>query len=176
VKQIWAPWRMAYLEGDHPAMDGCVFCRKVDREGAGEDQGFSGVLYRGRTCYVVLNRYPYSNGHLMIVPYRHVGKLVELEDAVLLELLQLTQQAERILREVQGPQGFNIGMNEGSAAGAGIEEHLHLHVVPRWAGDANYMTVVGETRVIPQMLQETYALLRPHFDRLAASRSSGEDS
>jgi ATP adenylyltransferase len=171
MRQLWAPWRMSYLQGDHPTMQGCVFCHKVNAEDAEQH-----VLYRGRFCYVVLNRYPYSNGHMMVVPYAHVSKLVELDDPALLELLQLAQHAERILREAQGPQGFNMGINEGSAAGAGIEEHLHLHVVPRWAGDANYMTVIGETRVIPQMLHETYVLLRPFFDRIEPSRSPCEGS
>jgi ATP adenylyltransferase len=162
---------MPYLQGDHPKMDGCVFCHKVDADDAEQH-----VLYRGEFCFVVLNRYPYSNGHMMVVPYAHVSRLVELENPALLELLQLAQHAQRILRDSQGPQGFNLGINEGSAAGAGIEEHLHLHVVPRWAGDANYMTVIGETRVIPQLLSETYLVLRPLFDRIEPSRSAGEDS
>lgn len=161
MKQIWAPWRMSYLRGERPKVDGCVFCQKVTQADNGEH-----ILYRGRHCYVMLNRYPYSNGHMMVVPYAHVSALTALGDAALLEMFQLVQHAQRILQEAQGPEGFNVGINEGSAAGAGIEEHLHVHVVPRWAGDANYMTVVGETRVIPQMLDETYAMLRPYFDAL----------
>lgn len=169
MKQLWAPWRMSYLQEDHPRVKGCVFCEKVDA-----DDELQQVLYRGETCYVALNRYPYSNGHLMIVPYAHVSRLAALNDAALLEMMQLAQHTQRILREAQGPEGFNLGINEGSAAGAGIEEHLHLHIVPRWAGDANYMTVIAETRVIPQMLEATYALLRPYFDQLRSVAVSAQ--
>jgi ATP adenylyltransferase len=159
VKQIWAPWRMPYLRGDHGGVGGCVFCHKVtsrDTEGH--------VLYRGKASFVVLNRYPYSNGHMMVVPYAHVSALTALSDEVLLEVFQLVQKAEEVLLVAAAPQGFNVGINEGHAAGAGIEEHIHVHIVPRWEDDANYMTVIGETRVIPEMLDETYALLRPLFD------------
>ena len=138
-----------------------MFCRKIAAEDATEH-----VLYRGRHCFVVLNRYPYSNGHLMVVPYAHVGALAQLDDPVLLELFQTVCRAQSVLRGASGPQGFNVGINEGHAAGAGIEEHIHVHIVPRWEGDANYLTVIGETRVIPQMLDQTYALLRPLFDAL----------
>lgn len=157
---------MSYLQGDCLRVDGCVFCDKVHADDAAQH-----ILYRGEHCYVILNRYPYSNGHVMVVPYAHISKLVEMGDAALLEMFQLAQHAQRILRATQQTQGFNLGINEGSAAGAGIEEHLHLHIVPRWTGDANYMTVIGETRVIPQMLDETYRLLRPLFDRVAESQS-----
>ena len=143
-------------------MEGCVFCRKVEAVDATEH-----VLFRGRHCFAVLNRYPYSNGHLMVVPYAHVGALGQLGDEVLLELVQTVCRAQAVLTQASGPQGFNVGINEGHAAGAGIEEHIHVHVVPRWEGDANYLTVIGETRVIPQMLDQTYALLRPLFDALA---------
>ena len=152
---------MPYLRGSDDDSEGCIFCNKVSSSDA-----TGHVLYRGRTCFVVLNRYPYSNGHMMIVPYAHVSSLIQLDDAVLLEMLQLAREAQRVLLESAGPQGFNVGINEGSAAGAGIEEHIHMHIVPRWEGDANYMTVIGGTRVIPQMLDETYAELRPLFDRL----------
>ncbi|MGC9469626.1 MAG: HIT family protein [Anaerolineae bacterium] len=157
---MWAPWRMPYLRGECREVEGCIFCKKRDADDAEEH-----ILFRGLHCFVMLNRYPYSNGHLMVVPYAHVSSLVALDDEVLLEMLQLVRVSQRILMETQGPTGFNVGVNEGSAAGAGIEEHIHMHVVPRWEGDANYMTVIGETRVIPQMLDDTYALLRPHFDR-----------
>ncbi len=153
---------MPYLRGEHRVVEGCVFCHKIAADDAEEH-----VLYRGEHCFVVLNRYPYSNGHLMVVPYAHVSSLQDLEASVLLEMIQLVQEAERILGEVQGPDGYNVGVNEGSAAGAGIEEHIHMHVVPRWEGDANYMTVIGQTRVIPQTLNGTYAMLRPHFDRIS---------
>lgn len=161
MRQLWAPWRMPYLRGEHKRVEGCVFCRKLTA-----DDGVEHVLYRGARAFVVLNRYPYSNGHLMVVPYQHTGGLEYLDDATLLEMMQLVRHALRILRTTQGPEGFNVGVNEGSAAGAGVEEHVHLHIVPRWRGDANYMTVIGETRVIPEMLDESYALLRPYFDAL----------
>jgi ATP adenylyltransferase len=162
MKQLWAPWRMTYLRGEHKPVEGCVFCHKVDAADAAEH-----VLYRGSTCFVVLNRYPYSNGHMMVVPYAHVSSLTALSDEVLLEVFQLVRKVEHVLISAAAPQGFNVGINEGQAAGAGIEEHLHVHVVPRWEGDANYMTVIAGTRVIPESLDETYALLRPLFDASA---------
>lgn len=163
MRRLWAPWRMAYLQGETRPVKGCVFCQKIAAADAAEH-----VLYRAKTCFVVLNRYPYSNGHLLVVPYVHVSALSQLEAPTLLELFQTVCLAQAVLRKASGPQGFNVGINEGHAAGAGIEEHIHVHVVPRWEGDANYLTVIGETRVIPQMLDQTYALLRPLFDALAA--------
>ncbi len=159
MKRLWAPWRMAYLRGEKQPGDGCVFCRKIAADDAEEH-----VLFRGRRCFVMLNRYPYSNGHLMVVPYVHVSSLELLDDATLQELFQIVRRAQAVLREALHPQGFNIGINEGHAAGAGIEEHIHVHIVPRWDGDANYLTVIGETRVLPELLGQTYELLRPLFD------------
>jgi ATP adenylyltransferase len=154
---------MSYLRrGDKPA-EGCVFCHKI----AAADE-VEHVLYRAEHCFVMLNRYPYSNGHLMVVPYMHVSSLTQLGDETLHELFQTVCLAQTVLEQATGPQGFNVGINEGHAAGAGIEEHIHVHIVPRWEGDANYLTVVGETRVIPQMLDQTYVLLRPFFDALPA--------
>ena len=124
------------------------------------------VLYRGNRCFVVLNRFPYNNGHLMVVPYAHTGQLEDLDDETLLEMMQLVRHSLRILRQVYDPSGFNVGVNEGSAAGAGVAEHVHLHIVPRWDGDSNFMTVVGGTRVIPESLDDTYATFRPLFDCL----------
>jgi ATP adenylyltransferase len=152
---------MSYLRGEAEPVGRCVFCRKIEAVDAAEH-----VLYRGPHCFVVLNRYPYSNGHLLVVPYSHVGALAQLADEVLLDLIQTVCAAQSVLRKASGPQGFNVGINEGHAAGAGIEAHIHVHIVPRWEGDANYLTVIGETRVIPQMLDQTYALLRPLFDAL----------
>ncbi len=163
MKQLWAPWRMAYLQGEEDRVGGCVFCHKKENV---SDDAEAHVLYHGDHCFVVLNRYPYSNGHLMIVPYAHISSLLDLDETTLLEMTKLVQHALRILEQTQGPEGFNVGINQGSAAGAGITAHLHLHIVPRWEGDANYMTVIAETRIIPQMLDETYAALRPHFDAL----------
>ncbi len=161
MKQLWAPWRLSYLQGKNPKLDGCVFCAKQTADDLTEH-----ILYRGRYSYVVLNRYPYSNGHMMIVPCQHTGLIEDLDDDTLLEVVQMIKYVLRILREVYNPHGFNVGVNEGSAGGAGIAEHIHFHIVPRWDGDSNYMTVIGETRVISQTLDDTYKSLRPLFDSL----------
>jgi ATP adenylyltransferase len=162
---IWAPWRMAYILSDKAA--GCIFCEKPCQQRDAENY----LLWRGRTAFVMLNLYPYNNGHLMVVPYRHVASLTDLTAAQRADLFEVTAACEAILRQVLHPQGFNIGLNLGAAAGAGIAEHLHMHLVPRWAGDTNYMTVVGELRVIPQALEQTYALLVPHFQVLPSPPS-----
>jgi len=161
MKHLWAPWRMVYLRGDNPKMEGCLFCQKIQAE-----DGQEHILYRGVRCFVVLNRFPYNNGHLMVVPYVHVASLADLDDATALEMMQLARQALRILGAAQSPDGFNIGVNEGSAGGAGVADHVHMHIVPRWGGDANYITVIGDTRVVPESLDDTYARLRPYFDAL----------
>ncbi len=161
MKQLWAPWRMPYLRGENTKINGCLFCHKLAQTDAAEH-----ILYRGAHCAVMLNRFPYTNGHMMVVPYTHTATLETLDDATLLEMMQLVQHCLRALREVFKPHGFNIGVNEGSVAGAGVAEHIHLHIVPRWAGDVNYMTVIGETRIIPQSLDDTYATFRPLFDAL----------
>jgi len=149
---------MAYLQNNDPTQhNGCVFCAKVD----GTDDAAEHVLYRGERCFVTLNLFPYNNGHLMVVPYKHVGDLALLEAATLDELMAITQGTLRVLQAAYHPEGFNIGMNLGRAAGAGIAEHLHQHVVPRWSGDTNYMTVIGQTRVIPEWIDEMYAHLKP---------------
>ena len=161
MKQLWAPWRMPYLRGENEKVPGCLFCHKLTQADAVEQ-----ILYRGTHCAVMLNRFPYTNGHMMVVPYAHTGLLEELDDATLLEMMRLVQHSLRALRQVFNPQGFNVGVNEGTVAGAGIAEHVHLHIVPRWAGDVNYMTVIGDTRIIPQSLEDTYAAFRPLFDAL----------
>lgn len=153
---------MAYLRGDEPLPEGCLFCVKARAQDAEAH-----ILHRGDRCYVILNRFPYNNGHLMVVPYAHVASLEDLDPGTLAELMALTQLSLRVLREAYNPQGFNIGMNLGSVAGAGVADHIHLHVVPRWGGDTNYMGVVGQTRVIPEWLDQTYERLRPLFERLA---------
>lgn len=163
MKQLWAPWRMAYINGaEEPTPRGCIFCLK---DTAAEDQARQ-VLYRGEHAVVMMNRYPYTNGHLMIAPFRHTAELHELSDLEVLEMHHLSVMAQTVLREAMQPQGCNIGMNLGRAAGAGVEDHLHLHLVPRWIGDTNFMPVFSEVRVIPQHLEETYALLLKYFQRL----------
>ena len=141
---------------------GCVFC-DAQRESEQSDL----VVHRGRTCFVILNLYPYNNGHLMIVPNRHFGRLADATKEELGELIGLTQRAEIALNEAYAPHGLNMGVNIGKPAGAGVLDHVHLHVVPRWNGDTNYMTVVGETRVLPEELTQTAEKLRPIFARLA---------
>ncbi len=146
---------MPYLRSEN-AETGCIFCRKA----GAQDDAAEHVLYRGRHVYVTLNLYPYNNGHLMIVPYQHAGELDELDEPTLHELMMVTQMALRVLGVAYHPQGFNIGMNLGQAAGAGVVDHLHQHVVPRWAGDTSYLTVVGQTRTIPEWIDDTYRHLR----------------
>jgi ATP adenylyltransferase len=156
--RLWSPWRLSYVTGDEPD-EGCPFCVLPAK---GDDQA-SLIVHRGQTAYVILNKFPYNPGHLMVVPYRHVDDYVALDQAELHEVAELTQRAMRALRSASGPHAFNAGMNVGGAAGAGIADHLHQHVVPRWGGDTNFMPIVGQTRVLPELLAETYSLLRPAF-------------
>jgi len=157
---VWAPWRMAYILAEKSL--GCIFCERLREPHDTKNL----ILWRGRTAFVIMNLYPYNNGHLMVVPHAHAASLTELEPGQRAELVGLIMHCEQVLRHVLRPDGFNIGLNLGAAAGAGIAEHLHVHIVPRWEGDTNYMTVVGETRVIPQHIDQTYALLAPYFQAL----------
>lgn len=159
MDHLWSPWRMQYIETAREELseDGaCVFCAVPDREP-------ERVLARGELAYVVLNKFPYNPGHLLIVPLRHAGDIEELTVEENVELQALMQRSIRALREESEPHGFNIGMNLGSIAGAGIPDHLHWHVVPRWGGDTNFMPVVGEVRVLPEMLADTARRLAPRF-------------
>jgi ATP adenylyltransferase len=154
-ERLWTPHRMVYLDGENKPVDVddpavCPFCRAPSR--SDED---SLIVHRGSTSYAVLNLYPYNPGHLMVCPYRHVAAYVDLTDAETAELAQLTKSAIRTLTEVAGPHGFNIGMNQGPVAGAGISAHLHQHVVPRWGGDANFLPILARTKALPQLLGET---------------------
>ena len=159
LDRLWTPYRMAYIRGENKPVDDtageCPFCRISVED---DDERFL-VVRRGTTAYVVLNLYPYAPGHLMVVPYRHVADYTDLDDAETREVARLTQAAMRTLRAVSQAQGFNIGMNQGSAAGAGIAAHLHQHVVPRWSGDQNFMPIIGRTKTLPQLLSETRGLL-----------------
>ena len=157
---VWAPWRLEYILSENET--GCIFCDKPPQHRDTENL----ILWRGTTAFVMLNRYPYNNGHLMIVPHAHVASLTELGASHRAELFELTACCEHILQQALHPSGFNIGMNLGAAAGAGIAAHLHMHIVPRWEGDTNYMTVVGDLRVIPQHISQTYQMLVPHFQAL----------
>jgi ATP adenylyltransferase len=157
MKQLWAPWRMPYLKSDPPK--GCIFCVKPRQDNDRNNL----ILHRGRRVFVMMNLYPYSNGHLLVTPYRHVGSFEQLDPPTLTDLMRAAQQAVRALRKVFKPDAFNLGINQGREAGAGIEKHIHLHVVPRWNGDTNFMPVLNDTRVIPEELDSSYDKLRPWF-------------
>lgn len=155
MERIWAPWRMTYISNANHE-DGCIFCRAVEADNDRERL----VLARREYSLIMLNRYPYTCGHLMVAPLRHTAEMDDLNDNELLDLMRGVRRSCALLRQVANPEGFNIGINLGKAAGAGVEEHLHIHIVPRWNGDTNFMSVVGDVRVIPEGLMES-------FDRLA---------
>lgn len=160
MERLWAPWRMDYImAGEKP--DGCIFCvgNSVlrDRERL--------ILYRSAHSFAMLNLYPYTNGHLMAIPYRHTADPAELDEAELLDLMLTVSLCKKVLGEAVSPQGFNIGMNVGKAAGAGVDDHIHFHVVPRWNGDTNFMSVLADARVVPEALTVTMDRLQPLFDR-----------
>ncbi|MDT4915086.1 MAG: adenylyltransferase [Pseudonocardiales bacterium] len=157
--RLWTPHRLAYIKGENKppndnAGDGCPFCASPSRS---DEEAL--IVARGEHVYAVLNLYPYNSGHVMTVPYRHVADYPELTEAETLELAQFTQRAMRVIRATMGPHGFNLGINQGNVAGAGIAAHLHQHVVPRWGGDTNFMPIVGHTRVLPQLLADARAEL-----------------
>ncbi len=158
MERLWTPWRLAYVTEASVEAPGCIFCEALARIDTDPL-----VVHRGRTAFVILNKFPYNNGHLMVVPNRHVGWLSGLEPAELEDVMGLTQAAERALRDVYRPHGFNMGLNLGKSAGAGVLDHLHMHVVPRWTGDTNFVSVVGETRVLPEELPATAEKLRAAF-------------
>ena len=160
LQRLWAPWRFGYLAGDDPVV-GCPFCVIPARD-PDEDRR-SLILHRGRRAFVIFNAYPYNPGHLMVVPYDHEPDLEELDGEVAGELFELGRTAVRVLKDRVGCQGVNLGMNLGAAGGAGIADHLHLHVVPRWSGDTNFISVVGAARVLPRALEEMYDELAPGF-------------
>jgi ATP adenylyltransferase len=160
MKVLWAPWRMEYIlsekEGD------CIFCPGKDR--AGDEERL--ILYVGSLTMVIMNRFPYNNGHLLVAPIRHIPDLEQLSGEEMLDLLTMVRTSTEVLKKVMNPEGFNVGLNLGRVAGAGVEEHMHFHIVPRWNGDTNLMTVLGDVRVIPEHIRDTYQHLRSYFDRL----------
>ena len=157
MEHLWSPWRLAYIKQASDAA-GCIFCDALTNDDASRL-----VVHRGRTCFVILNLFPYNSGHLMVVPNRHVATLAGAMPEELSEMMELTRLAEIALTEAFAPQGMNMGINLGKPAGAGILDHIHMHVVPRWNGDTNFMTVVGRTRVLPEELPEVAEKLRPLF-------------
>jgi len=157
MKTMWAPWRMEYILGKKD--EGCIFCKALS------DQGDL-TLYEGEVTMVVMNKYPYINGHLLVAPIRHLSTLEQLNKDEMGDLLETVEKSVRILKQVMKPDGFNVGLNLGKVAGAGVEEHLHFHIVPRWFGDTNALTVFADVRVIPEHLLTTYNNLKTHFDKI----------
>ena len=161
MKQLWAPWRMTYIE-NHDKEEGCVFCNAQAKEDSAENL----IAFRGERAYVILNRYPYTSGHLMVIPFAHKPNLEELDSATRAEMIELASRCTTALKSIYNPQGFNVGVNIGEAAGAGVKEHVHIHIVPRWKGDTNFMSALGGTRVIPEDLEVTYQRVRNEFNKL----------
>ncbi len=160
MDHLWSPWRYEYMHGAKPT-DACVFCAKL----AANNDHESLIVHRAEFNFVILNLYPYTTGHLMIVPYQHVATVQAASDAGLQEMILLVRDAEKHLDAIYEPEGFNIGMNLGEYAGAGVAGHIHMHVLPRWKGDANFLTTIGETRVMPEDLQVTWKKLTAAFER-----------
>lgn len=166
MQNLWAPWRIEYILGKREPY--CIFCPEGD-ELSDEERL---ILHRGALTMVMMNKYPYNNGHLLVAPWRHVSKLEDLHEDEMLEIMVWLKKCTRILQRVMRPNGFNVGLNLGAAAGAGVEDHLHFHVVPRWQGDTNFMTVFADIRSIPEHLKQTYSKLLPHFKKEGSSNAT----
>jgi ATP adenylyltransferase len=169
MEQLWAPWRMEYIRGidADTSKKECVFC--VDK--TAKDDCSKMILHRGKKCFVIMNLFPYNNGHLMVIPYRHRSDICSIDTEESAELWELICMSKHILKEAFHPDGFNIGINQGRSAGAGIDAHLHVHIVPRWSGDTNFMPVIGKTKVISQSLEDAYSTLLPYFQSVGATSS-----
>ncbi|MBF7081756.1 HIT domain-containing protein [Desulfallas sp. Bu1-1] len=161
MERLWAPWRSVYIGKDHGS--GCIFCEKLNAAGEKDRENY--VLFRGEKAFVILNIYPYNNGHLLVAPARHVGDIEELDPVEMQELFSTTRLMVKLLRRAFNPDGFNVGVNLGKIAGAGIPGHFHIHIVPRWGGDTNFMPVLGDVRVISEALDMTYAKLKEALER-----------
>lgn len=161
MNYLWSPWRMAYIE-NHEKEDGCVFCEAQ----AQADGPANLIAYRGKRAYIILNRYPYTSGHVMVVPFDHQPTLEDLDAETRAEMMELTTRAMTVLRNTYRPQAFNMGANIGEAAGAGVLGHVHIHIVPRWAGDTNFMSTLAHTRVLPESLEDTYRRIMEGFLRV----------
>jgi ATP adenylyltransferase len=164
VDLLWSPWRYDYVKADESEIrrstSGCVFCDILSNS-ASDGEKF--ILHRAEFNFVILNIYPYISGHLMVIPYSHLAEIVDANKQITDELMDLTKLSQSILKEVYNPNGFNVGMNLGKAAGAGVAEHFHMHVLPRWIGDSNFMTAIGQTRTMPESLDSTFEKLKPKF-------------
>lgn len=163
MNHLWSPWRMEYIENNNKD-EGCIFCIAQVYEDSAENL----IVHRGEQTYVILNRYPYTSGHLMVVPLAHKASLEGLDPQARAEIMELTTLCMTVLRNVYNPQAFNIGINIGEAAGAGVKEHVHLHIVPRWSGDTNFISVLGESRVLPELLADTYQRIKRGFQELVS--------
>ena len=159
MEQIWAPWRIKYIQMEKP--EGCILCDKPSQEQDNDASNY--ILYRGEKNFIIMNSYPYNPGHLMVVPYRHVASLDELASEERYEHFEIVSRSIKVLRQVFNPSGFNIGINMGKIAGAGIQGHCHTHIVPRWQGDTNFMPIISDVRVVPEALAETYEKLAGKF-------------
>lgn len=161
---LWSPWRYDYIKGGEAttanAVSGCVFCSILENSASDEEKF---ILHRAEFNFIILNIYPYISGHLMIVPFSHIAELADLPKETSDEMMDLTKKCQAVMKEVYHPNGFNLGMNLGKAAGAGVAGHVHLHILPRWVGDANFMTAIGQTRTIPEDLKTTYEKLKVKF-------------
>jgi ATP adenylyltransferase len=158
MNHIWSPWRMEYIENSNKE-EGCIFCNAQAKEDGAENL----IAFRGERAYVILNRFPYTSGHLMVVPFEHKANFEELDPPTRAEMMELASQCMTVLRKVYRPEAFNMGANIGEPAGAGVKEHVHIHIVPRWTGDSNFMSIIGETRVLPELLESTYRRVRNGF-------------
>src|SRR5579875_1376813 len=173
MRQLWAPWRMTYITGDSDNAEkqkgsGCIFCDKAAEDRDEENL----ILARAERCFVIMNLYPYNNGHLMIAPYVHEPGIQQLDAATLADIMATAQKCLTALGAAMGPQGYNMGINQGTVAGAGIADHMHLHIVPRWNGDTNFMPVLADVKVMPDFLQNTYRQIRKELEPLMAATST----
>jgi ATP adenylyltransferase len=166
-EKLWAPWRMEYIEGiGAENSNQCIFCAKPGEK----EDAKNYILHRGKNCFLVLNIFPYNNGHLLIIPFMHTSEFEELDKEITAEMMELTSLAIKAIKKTMRPDGFNVGMNLGRSAGAGIAEHLHLHIVPRWNGDTNFMPVVGGTKVISESLDKTYEKLKKAIEEFLGEK------
>ena len=155
MERLWATWRMSYITGEKNK-DGCIFCNKPQEDNDEENL----ILHKGKFCFIIMNLFPYNNGHIMVIPYRHIDSIILLTEEESIEMMYFIKLMTKVIKNTMSPEGFNIGMNLGQSGGAGIAEHIHMHIVPRWAGDTNFMPVISDTRVISEHIKDTYKKLK----------------